>query len=170
MVRCGLVLPAEFVAAALASSSASVADSAEKTAPYTDPALANTAASWWYTNSPAHADPNSDTAAYPKPDSRPTPTPTPKPTPTPPHIQIAHRGKPTPTPSSHNNEAHHSEGHNGEGHHKDTGTTHVYDPHKGEGENSGRRSTHVNNNTEHHPTPLKPRSSPTPPRTLKRHG
>jgi hypothetical protein len=69
MVRCGLVLPAEFVAAALASSSASVADSAEKAAPYTDPALANTAASWWYTNSPAHADPNSDTAAYPNPDS-----------------------------------------------------------------------------------------------------
>jgi hypothetical protein len=81
MVRCGLVLPAEFVAAALASSSASVADSSEKTAPYTDPALANTAASWWYTNSPAHADskantnatadadPNSDTAAYPNPDS-----------------------------------------------------------------------------------------------------
>lgn len=75
MVRCGLVLPAEFVAAALASSSASVADSSEKTAPYTDPALANTAASWWYTNSPAYADskantnatadadPNSDTAA-----------------------------------------------------------------------------------------------------------
>lgn len=61
----------------MASSSASVADSSEKTAPYTDPALANTAASWWYTNSPAHAntnaaadaDPNSDTAVYPNPDS-----------------------------------------------------------------------------------------------------
>jgi len=90
--------------------------------------------------------------------------------PTPPQIQIAHRGKPTPTPSHHNNEGRHNEGHNGEGHHKDTGTTHVYDPHKGAGENSGRRSTHVNNNTEHHPTPLKPRSSPTPPHTLKRRG
>jgi len=81
MVRCGLVLPAEFVAAALASSSASVADSSEKTAPYTDPALANTAASWWYANSPAHADskantyatpdadPYADTAAYPNSDA-----------------------------------------------------------------------------------------------------
>jgi hypothetical protein len=81
MVRCGLVLPAEFVAAALASSSSSVADSSEKTAPYTDPALANTAASWWYANSPAHADskantyatadadPYADTAAYPNSNS-----------------------------------------------------------------------------------------------------
>jgi hypothetical protein len=81
MVRCGLVLPAEFVAAALASSSASVADSSEKTAPYTDPALANTAASRWYANSPAHADskantyatadadPYADTEAYPNSNS-----------------------------------------------------------------------------------------------------
>ena len=76
MVRSGLVLPAEFVAAALASSPASVADTAEKTAPYTDPALADTAASWWYANSSAHADskanayatadadPYADTTAY----------------------------------------------------------------------------------------------------------
>jgi hypothetical protein len=176
MVRCGLVLPAEFVAAALASSSASVADSAEKTAPYTDPALANTAASWWYTNSPAHADskantdPNSDTAAYPNPDSATNADSDAKADPDSSSYPDSPSGKPTPTPSYHNNEGHHSEGHNGEGHHKDTGTTHVYDPHKGEGENSGRRSTHVNSNTEHHPTPLKPRSSPTPPRTLKRHG
>ncbi|HTD15862.1 MAG TPA: hypothetical protein VK673_11820, partial [Chthoniobacterales bacterium] len=105
----------------------------------------------------------------PTPTPRPTPTSTPKPTPTPPQIQIAHRGKPTPTPSHHNNEGHQNEGHNGEGHHKDTGTTHVYDPHKGEGENSGHRSTRVND-TEHHPAPLKPRGSPTPPRTLKRRG
>ena len=71
MVRCGLVLPAEFVAAALASSSASVADSSEKTAPYTDPALANTAASWWYTNTSAYADSKANTyaAAYPNSDS-----------------------------------------------------------------------------------------------------
>lgn len=81
MVRRGLVLPAEFVAAALASSSASVADTAEKTAPYTDPALANTAASWWYANTSAYADskantyatadadPYADAAAYPNSDS-----------------------------------------------------------------------------------------------------
>lgn len=81
MVRCGLVLPAEFVAAALASSSASVADTAEKTAPYTDPALANTSASWWYPNPSAYADskantyatadadPYADAATYPNSDS-----------------------------------------------------------------------------------------------------
>jgi hypothetical protein len=34
------------VAATLASSSASVADPAEKAAPHTDPALANASASW----------------------------------------------------------------------------------------------------------------------------
>ena len=78
MVRCGLVLPAEFVAAALASSSPSVADTSGKTAPYADPALANTAATWWYANSSAdaktntyatadadpHADPHADTTIY----------------------------------------------------------------------------------------------------------
>jgi probable HAF family extracellular repeat protein len=105
----------------------------------------------------------------PTPTPRPTPTPTPKQTPTPPQIQIAHRSKATPTPSHHNNEGHHNEGHNNEGHHKETGTTNIYDPHQGGGENSGRRLTHITN-TEHHPTPLTPRGSPTPPRTLKRHG
>jgi len=53
------------------SSSASVADSSEKTAPYTDPALANTAASWWYANSPAHADSKANTYATPDADEVP---------------------------------------------------------------------------------------------------
>jgi probable HAF family extracellular repeat protein len=105
----------------------------------------------------------------PSPTPRPTPTPTPKPTPTPPQIQIAHRGKATPTPSHHSNEGHHNAGRNNEGHHRETGTTQIYDPHKGGGESSGHRSTYANNN-EHHPAPLRPRGSPTPPRTLKRHG
>ena len=63
MVRGWLVLPAKFVAAALASSSASVADSSEEAAPYTDPALANAPAPWWYTDSAADADSKANTYA-----------------------------------------------------------------------------------------------------------
>ena len=56
-----------------------MADTAGKTAPYADPALANTAPFWWYANSKAHAkvnpyaradaDPYAHTAANADPDT-----------------------------------------------------------------------------------------------------
>ena len=64
-----MVLPAKFVAAAMASSSASVADTSGQAASYANSALANPATSWWYANPPADSKANTyataDSDAYP---------------------------------------------------------------------------------------------------------
>jgi hypothetical protein len=69
MVWRRLVLPAKFVATAMASSSASLADTSGQAASYANSALANTAPSWWYANPPADSKVNTyataDAGAYP---------------------------------------------------------------------------------------------------------
>jgi probable HAF family extracellular repeat protein len=75
VVRCWLVLPAEFVAAAMASSSASVADTSGQAASDANSALANTAAPWWDANPLADSKANTyataDSDAYPDSSSNP---------------------------------------------------------------------------------------------------